>query len=86
MKKLTDNSIIRLFAEALADITQQATAADFKTGDSREDISQFIEWAEEFERIYSMEDWIEKDYIETVDNFTILKMMEYNNKHGKFIG
>ena len=78
MKNVTDNDKIYSFAEALADISYQAGAAGFYSGNSRDDIALFIQWAEEFENKYPDPDyWNENDYIDTIYDYTTGKMNEY---------
>jgi len=43
--------------EAVADITYIAASENYRTDDSREIISQFIHWAEEFERLHKHIEW-----------------------------
>lgn len=64
----------RSLLETLADIAYTAGTEKYYHGDSREGISEFIEWALEFERIHKDTDWDSGDYIETVENFALAKM------------
>lgn len=59
----------RLF-EAIADIAYYAGYKKFSTGDSRTDVSLFIAWAVEFEKINTKTDWSIRDYIIEVEEFT----------------
>ena len=66
--------------EATADIAQTAGHMGYYSGDSRADVAQFITWAKEFEAANAGQDWTDKDYIETIDNFTDAKLKEAANK------
>lgn len=61
--------------ETLADIAFQAGEMHFFTGDSRADVSEFIRWAEEFERANKGMDWNSTDYIAEIEKFTSDKIM-----------
>ncbi|MXN92699.1 hypothetical protein GR160_15830 [Flavobacterium sp. Sd200] len=63
----------RLF-EALADIAYLAGQKGFFSGNSRNDIAEFIVWAKEFEAIHDETDWDEIDYIDTIEAFTLNKL------------
>jgi hypothetical protein len=60
--------------EAIADIAFMAGQKGFFSGDSREDIAEFISWAKEFEAIHEDTNWDEVDYISVVDAFTTNKL------------
>lgn len=63
--------------EAVADIAYIAGQQNFYSGDSRSDISTFIEWAKEFERINNSIQWgVDEgmDYIDAIYSFTIKKI------------
>jgi hypothetical protein len=68
--------------EAVADITYIAAEEGYRTNDSREMISQFIEWAEDFEYIHKKIQWgvnSPLDYIDSVYHFTIFKLKQWHN-------
>lgn len=60
--------------EILSDISYIAGECNFFTGDSRQDISEFIRWAHEFHEAYDKANWGEIDYIETIHQFTLKKI------------
>lgn len=62
--------------ETLADIAFQAGERHFFTGDSRADVSEFIRWVEEFERVNRDTDWNFSDYIVEIEKFTSNKMRD----------
>jgi hypothetical protein len=66
------NSIAIL--EATADIAYHAGHVGFTTGDSRADVSLFVQWAEEFEESHLETDWDESDYIMLIDEFVHKKI------------
>lgn len=68
--------------EAVADITYVAAKENYHTADSREMISQFIEWANEFEYLHRRIEWginSPLDYIESIHYFTIFKINQWRN-------
>lgn len=68
--------------EAVADIAYIAAEQKYRTDDSRAMISQFIEWAEQFEFIHKEIQWginSPLDYIESIYYFTIFKINQWNN-------
>jgi len=60
--------------EALADIAYLAGRESYYGGDSREDVANFIKWAQEFEAKHKDNDWEGGDYIETIETFAAKKM------------
>jgi hypothetical protein len=62
--------------EVVADIAFIAGAKQYHTGDSREDVQNFINWAQEFELAHKETKWGEgdNDYIEAIQTFTESKM------------
>lgn len=65
--------------EAVADIALIAIDENYKTEDSREMVSQFIKWAEEFECIHQKVEWgvnSPLDYMETIYDFTVFKIKQ----------
>jgi len=66
--------------EAVADIIYIAAEKKYRTEDSRAMISQFIEWAEDFERIHKNVEWginSPLDYIESIYHFTFFKINQW---------
>lgn len=61
--------------EAVADISQIATGMNYYSGNSRQDIADFISWAKEFEYINRGIEWgMEKDYMTEIEIFTVKKI------------
>jgi len=67
---IEDNRLL----EALADIAYLAGQKGFFSGNSRNDIAEFIVWANEFEEIHDETDWDEVDYMDTIEAFTLNKL------------
>lgn len=68
--------------EAVADITYIAAKENYGTEDSRQMISQFIQWANEFEYLHKHIEWginSPLDYIESIDYFTMFKINQWRN-------
>lgn len=64
--------------ETLADIAYDMGYARIRISpDSREKISTFIAWAEEFNRIHAKTDWGVKDYLTEIENFIAEKQSKY---------
>ena len=60
--------------EALADIAYTAGIERYRVDDSRQIMTNLIEWAKEFDRLHQLTNWEDVDYIETVDKFTYGKL------------
>jgi hypothetical protein len=60
--------------EALADIAYLAGQKGFFSGDSREDIAEFIGWAKEFEAVHEDTNWDDIDYHDAIEAFTLNKL------------
>lgn len=64
--------------ESVADIAYEAGRRKYYSGDSREDINQFIEWAEEFEKARTVEHGDEmyfgQDYMTAIEVFCTQKL------------
>jgi hypothetical protein len=60
--------------EALADIAYLAGQKGFFSGDSRQDIAEFISWAKEFETMHDETNWDEVDYHDAIEAFTLNKL------------
>ncbi len=70
--------------EAVADISYIAAKENYRTQDSQEMISQFIQWAKEFEYLHN--EWginSPLDYIESIDYFTMFKINQWRNVWAK---
>jgi hypothetical protein len=76
------NKEIYSLCEAVADISYIAAERKYYTGNSREMVSMFIEWANEFERMHKKIEWgvnSHLDYIESIYHFTIFKINQWSN-------
>jgi hypothetical protein len=76
------NPKVYSLCEAVADISYIAASENYKTKDSREMISQFIEWAKEFEYLHKQIEWgvnSPLDYIDSIYHFTIFKLNQWSN-------
>lgn len=72
---VSGNGYLRDYAEVLADIAYEAGARKFRsTGNSRDTISTLIEWADEFSQLHKDTDWIDKEYLDEIYNFTEEKL------------
>lgn len=74
-----NNSKVYSLFEAIADISYIAASEKYRTGDSREMIAQFIQWAKEFEFIHRKVEWgitPRLDYINSIYHFTIFKIRQ----------
>lgn len=66
---------LRDYAETIADIAYEAGARGFRpTGNSRDTISTIIAWADEFSRQNQDTDWIDKEYLDEIHDFTQQKL------------
>jgi hypothetical protein len=78
---MTNDKIYSL-CEAVADISFIAAEEKYRTYDSREKVSQFIQWAKEFENLHQDIHWgvnSSLDYIESIYHFTIFKIRQWRN-------
>ena len=76
------NKKIYSLCEAVADISYIASSKGYKNADSREMISQIIQWAEEFEYLHRHIEWginSHLDYIESIGHFTTFKINQWSN-------
>jgi hypothetical protein len=76
------NEKIYSLCEAVADISYIAAEENYRTGDSRQMVSQFIEWANEFEKLHKNIEWgvnSPLDYIESIYYFAIFKINQWRN-------
>lgn len=79
MKKKTERSRGRYdFHEVIADICYQAGITGYYSGDSRADISLFVEWAHQFEDMHAQTEWGtgDNDYMTEIEKFTETKLTE----------
>jgi hypothetical protein len=60
--------------ETIADIAYAAGYRNYYSGDGREDISDFIMWAKEFEESIAQKDDDEVDYLEKISDFADKKL------------
>lgn len=60
--------------ETVADISFIAGEMKYFSGDSRQDVSNFILWANQFQKENAKTNWNEIDYRLTIENFTIQKI------------
>ena len=68
--------------EAVADISYIAAKENYRTGDSRQMINQFIEWASEFEYLHKHIQWginSPLDYILSINYFTLFKINQWRD-------
>jgi hypothetical protein len=68
--------------EAVADISCIAAEKGYRTDNSRLMISQFIEWAEEFEKLHKNIQWginPPLEYIESIYYFTTFKINQWRS-------
>lgn len=73
---MTDKQVYSL-CEAVADISFLAGEEKYYSGNARQDMADFIEWAKEFEKINEGIEWgvnSEKDYQDAVTEFAYAKM------------
>ena len=66
----------RKLLESVADISYIAGNSRYYSGNSREDISEFIYWANEFEKKHKHTDWEYEDYMTEIINYTDTKLKE----------
>lgn len=62
--------------ETIADISYIAGCRRYYSGDSRIDMSVFINWAKEFEEVYKNEVWEDRDYMLEIEAFANQKINE----------
>ena len=74
MYELMTNIEANKLFEAIADIAFLAGQKGFFSGDSSQDIAEFIRWAQEFETIHEDTNWDEVDYITAMEAFTENKL------------
>ena len=76
------NKQVYSLCEAVADITYIAAKENYRGDDSREMISQFIHWAEEFERLHEHIEWginSPLDYLDSIYYFTLFKINQWRS-------
>lgn len=78
---IAGESDLRDYAETIADIAFEAGARGFRpTGNSRDTISTIIAWADEFSRQNQDTDWIDKEYLDEIYDFTQQKLNAHPNE------
>lgn len=60
--------------ETIADIAYIAGVEGYYSGDSRADISDFIWWAKEFEKLHFDTNWGDKNYMLEVEDYVKMKL------------
>jgi hypothetical protein len=55
--------------QAVADISYIAGTEKHYSGNSRFDISEYIRWPKEFERIHKNTDWSDEDYMLAIEKY-----------------
>lgn len=65
--------------ETVADISFIAGERKFFSGNSREDISNFILWAHEFQKQNAKVNWNEVDYRLDIENFAMEKIQNFSS-------
>lgn len=60
--------------ETVADIAYIAGYSKHYSGDSRRDISEYVFWAEEFEKQHKHTNWDEENYMLQIDAFARQKL------------
>jgi len=55
--------------ETVADISYIAGYKKYYSGNSRIDISEYIVWAKEFEKIHRNTDWNDEDYMLAIEKY-----------------
>lgn len=79
---ITGEDDLHDYAEAVADIAYEAGARGFRpTGNSRDTISTIIAWADEFTRQNQDTDWIDKEYLDEIYDFTQQKLNAHPNEN-----
>lgn len=79
---MTDKQINSL-CEAVADIAFLAGEEKYYSGNARQDIADFIEWAKEFELINAGIEWGVNSDIEYIDAITEFAYSKMRNKDGE---
>ena len=78
---MTEKEIYSL-CEAVANIAYIAAEEKYITDDSREMISQFIDWAKDFEYMHRNIEWgvnSPLEYIDSIYHFTIFKINQWRS-------
>ena len=82
-KKKTNKEKIYSLCEALADIAYIAGSRQYRSENSRQDIGDFIEWANEFEQKWKGKEWgaddTNDDYIDEITKFANEKIQTISN-------
>lgn len=76
-QQITNETTLRNYAETITDIAYEAGAQGFRPSEnSRDTIDIIIDWADEFTRKHQHTDWNEVEYLDTIYEFTDLKLKE----------
>ena len=79
-KMKSQKDIIYSLCEAVADIAFIAGTKEYYSGNSRQDIEDFIHWAEEFELKWKNKDWgaddTFDDYMDEIIKFANKKILD----------
>lgn len=73
IKPDTENKRVYSLCEAVADIAIIATKYGYSRGNSREEIANYIQWAQEFEAVGISD---ESDYVQEIEKFAMMKISE----------
>ena len=74
---ISGSGYLRDYAETLADIAYEVGRRHCRLSDnSRETISTIIRWADEFSRLHRDTDWIDKEYLDEIYDFTEQKLRD----------
>lgn len=75
MKNVSNpDTIDKKLLETIADIAYSAGHKGYYSGNSREDILNFIWWAKEFESYHKDTDWNNNDYLLTIEAYIEAKL------------
>ena len=75
----TNKEKVFSLCEAVADIAYIAGEREYYSGNSRQDIHDFIHWAQEFEALHVNIEWginSDLEYIEAIEQFTHDKLKD----------
>lgn len=74
MKKDSNHNMNYKLLETVADIAYYAGQKSYYSGNSRQDMMDFIWWAKEFEEFHENTDWDTIDYMLTIEEYTEKKL------------
>ena len=66
--------------QSVADISYIAGHEKHYSGNSRFDISEYIKWAKEFERIHKNTDWGDEDYMLAIEKYANDRIRQAKNE------